>query len=417
MADKPRNSIKSTVTSWVKILDNNIYSFRYMWHNSKGTFLISVVNALINGLMNPAVLLLNSRLYTLLGDQPFFIDALFVILSIAGAKVLQWLWNLIFSNYLWPGFSQRMHRTVQVDLFKKVRTLELSKYDDPDFYNNFILAMQYADTYAAGTVGNFTSLIQYFLNFSATLALLVYIDFGTMAILLASAVISMIISARRKKIDFAMRDAQAPVIRRGEYINKIFMLPDYAKELRLSHVSDCVNREYEKYIGDRVNVIKKYGKKQIGLDFLNEVNSTGTYMVVIALTLYKLTIGAATLGGFTVIINANWSFRSSLVSFADTISNLPQQSAQIEKVRRFMEYRPEGRGGTLEAPAFESMELKNVCFGYKPETEILHNVSIKLRRGEKIAVVGYNGAGKSTLIKLLMHLYEPQSRYYIYERN
>lgn len=214
-----------------------------------------------------------------------------------------------------------------------------------------------------------------------------------------------------------MRDAQAPVIRRGEYINKIFMLPDYAKELRLSHVSDCVNREYEKYIGDRVNVIKKYGKKQIGLDFLNEVNSTGTYMVVIALTLYKLTIGAATLGGFTVIINANWSFRSSLVSFADTISNLPQQSAQIEKVRRFMEYRPEGRGGTLEAPAFESMELKNVCFGYKPETEILHNVSIKLRRGEKIAVVGYNGAGKSTLIKLLMHLYEPQSRYYIYERN
>lgn len=67
-----------------------------------------------------------------------------------------------------------MHQTVQVDLFKKVRTLELSKYDDPDFYNNFILAMQYADTYAAGTVGNFTSLIQYFLNFSATLALLVY---------------------------------------------------------------------------------------------------------------------------------------------------------------------------------------------------------------------------------------------------
>ena len=83
--------------------------------------------------------------------------------------------------------------------------------------------MQYADTYAAGTVGNFTSLIQYFLNFSATLALLVYIDFGTMALLLASAVISMVISTRRKKVDFAMRDAHAPVIRRGQYINKIFI--------------------------------------------------------------------------------------------------------------------------------------------------------------------------------------------------
>ncbi len=406
---KSRKSVKNTITSWMKILDNNIYSFRYMWNNSKGTFLISVANALINGLMNPAVLLLNSRLYTLLGEQPFFVDALFVILNIAGVKILQWLWNLIFSNYLWPGFSQRMHQTVQVDLFKKVRTLELSKYDDPDFYNNFILAMQYADTYAAGTVGNFTSLIQYFLNFSATLALLVYIDFGTMALLLASAVISMVISTRRKKVDFAMRDAHAPVIRRGQYINKIFMLPDYAKELRLSQISECINREYEIFIKDHINVTKKYGKKQIGLDFLNELNSTGTYMAVIALTIYKLTLGAVTLGGFTVIINANWSFRSSLVSFADTISNLPQQSEQIAKVRRFMEYEPEGRGGTLEAPSFESMELKNVCFGYNPETEILHNISLKLRRGEKIAVVGYNGAGKSTLIKLLMHLYEPQS--------
>lgn len=53
---KSRKSIKNTITSWMKNLDNNIYSFRYMWNNSKGTFLISVANALINGLMNPAVL-------------------------------------------------------------------------------------------------------------------------------------------------------------------------------------------------------------------------------------------------------------------------------------------------------------------------------------------------------------------------
>ena len=81
---------------------------------------------------------------------------------------------------------------------------------------------------------------------------LVYIDFGTMALLLASAVISMVISTRRKKVDFAMRDAHAPVIRRGQYINKIFMLPDYAKELRLSQISECINREYEIFIKDHI---------------------------------------------------------------------------------------------------------------------------------------------------------------------
>lgn len=53
------------------------------------------------------------------------------------------------------------------------------------------------------------------------------------------------------------------------------------------------------------------------------------------------------------------------------------------------------------------MDLHDVCFGYGGGEDVLHNVSLKLRRGEKIAIVGYNGAGKSTLIKLLMRLYEP----------
>jgi ATP-binding cassette subfamily B protein len=52
--------------------------------------------------------------------------------------------------------------------------------------------------------------------------------------------------------------------------------------------------------------------------------------------------------------------------------------------------------------------LQNVVFKYKDDSEnVLHDVSMSIKAGEKIALVGHNGAGKSTLVKLIMRLYDP----------
>lgn len=57
-------------------------------------------------------------------------------------------------------------------------------------------------------------------------------------------------------------------------------------------------------------------------------------------------------------------------------------------------------------------EFHNVSFRY-PDTEplVLDNISMKIRTGEKLAVVGMNGSGKSTMIKLLCRLYDPTEGY------
>ena len=393
-----------------KIAGNIGYSCRYTWHYSKLYFLTYMLDSLIKGLVDPAVLLLTARLYTMLGEQPWFIDALFVELSLASAIAVRALWDYLFGNSIWPALSQRIHFKVQSELFKKARTFELSKFDDPEFYNNYVLAMQYADSTVTGTIGNFVRIIQYALSFSATLALLVYIDSSAMIVLLISSVISMIISAKLKTLDNEMRVEQTPIMRRGQYVDRVYRQVDFSKELRLSNFSECVDEIYEKYISDHIAVSKKYGKKRSILSVLDQVNSTGVYMSVIAMTLYKLVmLGAVTIGGFTVIINANQSFRSSLVQLADMITNLSSQSAQIDKVRSFMEHEYEQYTGELPASDFESIDLHDVCFGYGGGEDVLHGVSLTLHRGEKIAIVGYNGAGKSTLIKLLMRLYEPRS--------
>ena len=52
---------------------------------------------------------------------------------------------------------------------------------------------------------------------------------------------------------------------------------------------------------------------------------------------------------------------------------------------------------------------RNVCFGYVPEREILHDLSFQVPAGEHLTLAGRTGAGKSTLFKLLLGQYQPWS--------
>ena len=53
------------------------------------------------------------------------------------------------------------------------------------------------------------------------------------------------------------------------------------------------------------------------------------------------------------------------------------------------------------------IELRNVRFAYQGEDYVLHDVSFKVKPGEKVAIVGHTGSGKTTIINLLCHFYEP----------
>lgn len=382
-----------------------------MWHGSKGYFFASVANAVINGLIAPLVLLLNRRLYNMLGsDRPMFLNALYIIAGIVAANVVSWLWNLLSSTYIMPKLTEQLHMHVQTDLFEKARMIELEMYDDTEFYNDFILAMQYADAYATGTVNNFTNLMSNLIGFSGIVALLAYIDSGTMLVMVASAVISMLIGTKKQKINLEMNEKHAPIMRRGSYVNRLFMLPDYAKELRLTDISECIFRDYEKTISEHIGVTRRYKTKDALLGALSTLNSIGVYIAVVIMTLYKFAVlGTVSIGDFSVIVNANISVGSRLGSLAGTVSDLPSNSDQIDRVRALMDYSPSYKDGTMPAPPLQSLELRNVSFSYFEGGEVLHDVSMKISRGEKIAVVGYNGAGKTTLVKLLMRLYDPSS--------
>ncbi len=56
-----------------------------------------------------------------------------------------------------------------------------------------------------------------------------------------------------------------------------------------------------------------------------------------------------------------------------------------------------------------ALAIREVCFSYDADSQVLTNVSIAIRAGERVAIVGRSGAGKSTLAKLLLRFYDPDA--------
>lgn len=101
-------------------------------------------------------------------------------------------------------------------------------------------------------------------------------------------------------------------------------------------------------------------------------------------------------------------FFAPIVALGDQWNSVQAAVAGAERVFEVLNLQPEeSPPARLEAHAGEGIEVRDVSFGYDEGSLVLRSVSLAVRSGEQVAVVGRTGAGKSTLLALLGGLYEP----------
>lgn len=132
--------------------------------------------------------------------------------------------------------------------------------------------------------------------------------------------------------------------------------------------------------------------------------------------------GLVTYGTLVLFINYSIQFFEPVREMARILSEM--QSAQVSAERIFMlldqtpeiEDTPEviARYGTVLAPRLAAeerlrgeIELRDVCFSYKPEEPIFQGLTLKIEAGTSVALVGPTGSGKSSLVNLICRFYEP----------
>ncbi|MBR3226310.1 MAG: NHLP family bacteriocin export ABC transporter peptidase/permease/ATPase subunit [Atopobiaceae bacterium] len=139
---------------------------------------------------------------------------------------------------------------------------------------------------------------------------------------------------------------------------------------------------------------------------------------ILVLGVFLTMQGEYTMGGVFMFQGFLTSFMTpaqDLISSGQTIQEMRTQMERVEDVMEypddesFKEHEVDASAETKEVEKLQGyLELKDVTFGYsKLEKPLIENFSLKLKPGERVALVGASGCGKSTVAKLVSGLYQP----------
>lgn len=338
-------------------------------------------------------------------------EVLYFLVPVALAVTIKITVSPFTGAYIGPRANAKMKQAIHMKLYEKAVSMDISRYDDSEFYNDFVWAMQKAPEHVTKAVDTFRGLVS-----RITVALIAggYIiatdamALWVVAIILISTILFQhMINLRKMKREEEM----LPVSRKRDYANRVFYLADYVKDIKTSSISEKLEKDFYETSEQMKKLVKKHGPKTSLLTILREsvdylIYDGGylTYLFYQALVKHKFGLGSL----LALYKTANW-LSGNLRRVIMMLPEFQNHSLYLEKLRTFLETEnsmPDE--GILPAPARGDIFLQDVYFTYPGNGEpTIKGISMELKQGEKIALVGFNGAGKSTLIKLLLRLYDP----------
>ncbi len=404
MTDKKKDEKKIKVGAIVR---NNVFLLRLACKYAPLYVILAVLEGVVWGINNSIKLYYTKILFVMIRKVTPFLKVLNLIIFMAVYNLLLFLFHYWYWKIKKPLIQKDLQYRLHTELFEKARSLDLSCYDDPEFYNDFIWSINESDTRVQKQLDDLGKFINRVVASILVTGLIVTIHPLLAAIILFFTVIRIVFQMWAAKVDYKRAEDFNPLDRKTDYINRMFRLADCAKEIRLTRVSENLLHEHEKAIEEKKALVRKYAPKRYWLSVATWVMMSLGDGVVILFLLYELLVtGSIALGDFAAGVTAIWQLSWLLRDLMDRLVKSKEHALFVDKMKTFLAYQPKIVGGTLIPSAFESIELRGVRFAYKDD-EILKGVSLKIHRGDKIALVGYNGAGKTTLVKLLMRLYDP----------
>lgn len=314
-----------------------------------------------------------------------------------------------------PKLKPMLYRAFRMEIYTRTKDMDLSWYDDTDFYQKFILSTQEADT----CIDRYLSALELYsgkgVRFFLLLIYCLTINPAALLIPLFVLPLDYIIVKKGNALSVEARMERVPQEQRREYQNRLFYLSDYAKDLRLyPHMQQKCREDFGSSNQEIRKINRKYGTP-LALCFFAHDALLGRLLreaVTWSLLLYQvMVLHALSYAHMITIYNSVGSITNQGMEMMLCWKNVMENSAYVAQIRRLLSVEPtiiSQKGLSVpEAPA--GLAVENLNFSYQPGHPVLSDINLKIHPAQKIALVGYNGSGKTTLVKLLMRLYDPSS--------
>lgn len=191
------------------------------------------------------------------------------------------------------------------------------------------------------------------------------------------------------------------------------LVQDYIKGVEVSKsytLEKVLNNSYQQEVDKSVYLGKKIAKRKACINSFSELFGIIPFFICFFIGGYYVIQDEMSVGGLLAFINLLNYLAHPIKQIPKLISQSKVELASAERVFEVLDEEVERKDGNIYSinvtETDNLIEFCNVNFSYSNRNQIINNLNIKIKKGEKVAIVGHSGSGKSTLISLLQGYYD-----------
>lgn len=394
-------------------------ALRLVWQSSPRWTIARLVLIFIKGLLPLLTIYLTKLIIdtVTLGisnqSQDIFAEVLPLLILAGAVTILTTLCNSL-TELVDTAHAQKVTDYMQGIVHTKSVGADLEYYENARYHDVLQRAQQEAPYRPPQILLRLAGVGQNSISLLLMIGLLLSLHWSIVGILIVAAIPSVLVKSKYSRIIYNWQRRHTQLERQSAYLGWMLTADQYAKEVRLFDLGKVFGTKYlqirKKLYRERLGIISRRSLAY----FLAQATSGILVFGIFVYLIYQTTKGVFLLGDLVLYYQALQRGQNNLKLLSSNLTGLYEDNLFLANLYEFLDLKPKiiepENPQPIPNPVRQGIIFNSVSFQYsESERQALKDISLEIRTGETIALVGENGSGKTTLIKLLCRLYDPTS--------
>ncbi|MCY7487447.1 ABC transporter ATP-binding protein [Paenibacillus alvei] len=311
-------------------------------------------------------------------------------------------------EYIQHNLKRKLTENLEIDILTHIYKLPYIFFEEPSNHDKLDRSLTGLQNHCLSVFNTLLDILRFLLVLVSYMGLIFDQSLIMGTILLILFFPTFIMYSKENKAKYNLFVNQTQDERVASYLNSILKSKNTIKEVK---IYTAINFFLSKW----VELYRKTSKNQLLLEKKYHILNIILYIInnsilytFIGVTAYLATTKDISIGIFVAMIQAIAQIDTNTQSLARSFGSLTKEVLHAKFIFDFLGEKVENDSDckvTKSRLIENEIRLNNLCFSYPNKKQVLSNISLEIKKGEKIAIVGENGAGKTTLIKCILKLY------------
>ena len=308
-------------------------------------------------------------------------------------------------------FVRRVQLEAERRLLAQASKVDIGHFDNSDWQDRLARAKRDISWRPGDLTWSVLGLSSNIVTIVLMASLLASLHYILVILALVAAVLSLALERRVTSRLYEFFYKETTEEREREYFGDLLVQPRTTKEIRAYVLADYLLGRHRKLSEDLFQQREQMYRSGTRISMLSGLVTGTALALAYVFVAVRGAAGTIDPGGVVLVIGAFTSVSATLGNISSTFVAVDQHTTFLDDYFSFLAIDPlvpvPAAPRALPDSPIEGIEFDDVTFSYPGGTApAVEGLSLQIRSGELIALVGENGAGKSTLVKLLLRFYD-----------